>query len=173
MRAPDVAFTDKRLAVLYDDVEGDRTDLDAYVAIADELAVASFVDIGCGTGSLAIRLARRGRTVVGVDPALASLEVARAKWGADRVIWVHGDATALAGRGLSLEMAVMTGNVAQVFVSDEDWQRTLAAVHGHLQPGGWFCSRPGARRSATGRDGMWLLRRSPCPMVGPSSSPGP
>ena len=138
MRAPDAAFADKRLAVLYDDVEGDRTDLDAYVAIADELAVASFVDIGCGTGSLAIRLARRGRTVVGVDPALASLEVARAKWGADRVIWVHGDATALAGRGLSLEMAVMTGNVAQVFVSDEDWQSTLAAVHGHLQPGGWF-----------------------------------
>ena len=74
MRAPDAAFADKRLAVLYDDVEGDRTDLDAYVAIADELAVASFVDIGCGTGSLAIRLARRGRTVVGVDPALACLK---------------------------------------------------------------------------------------------------
>ena len=32
----------------------------------------------------------------------------------------------------------MTGNVAQVFVSDEDWQSTLAAVHGHLRPGGWF-----------------------------------
>ena len=32
----------------------------------------------------------------------------------------------------------MTGNVAQVFVSDEDWHTTLAAVREHLAPGGWF-----------------------------------
>ena len=42
----------------------------------------------------------------------------------------------------------MTGNVAQVFVSDEDWSSTLDAVHGCLRPGGWFVfetRRPEAR----------------------------
>jgi SAM-dependent methyltransferase len=78
-----------------------------------------------------------GLTVVGVDPADASLDVARAKQHADRVTWVHGDATAL-GRGPGADLAVMTGNVAQVFVTDDDWARTLAAVHDCLRPDGWF-----------------------------------
>jgi len=138
MREPDPAFADPRLAALYDVLDGDRSDLDAYVTIAEEVSASSVVDIGCGTGSLAIRLAGSGRPVVGVDPAGASLDVARAKPLAERITWVHGDATALAGRGVAADLAVMTGNVAQVFVSDDDWRSTLAAVHDCLRPGGWF-----------------------------------
>lgn len=138
MRAPDPAFADPRLAVLYDVLEDDRADLDAYVAIAEEVSASSVIDIGCGTGSLAVRLARSGRTVVGVDPAGASLDIALAKPFAERVTWVHGDATALLGRGVTADLAVMTGNVAQVFVSDEDWGSTLSAVHDCLHLSGWF-----------------------------------
>ncbi len=138
MRVPDPAFADPRLAVLYDVLEDDRSDLDAYEALAEEVSARSVVDIGCGTGSLAVRWAARGLSVVGVDPAAASLEVARRKPHADRVTWVHGDATALADRGAAADLAVMTGNVAQVFVDDEDWAATLAAVHDCLRPGGWF-----------------------------------
>ncbi len=138
VRAPDPAFADPRLAVLYDVLDADRCDLDAYMAIADEVGAASVIDIGCGTGSLAVRLARSGRTVVGVDPAGASLDIARVKPLAERVTWVHGDATALRGRGATADLAVMTGNVAQVFVSDRDWVSTLAAVHDCLHPGGWL-----------------------------------
>lgn len=138
MRAPDPAFADPRLAILYDVLDDDRSDLDAYVAIAEEVGAASVVDIGCGTGSLAVRLASSGRAVVGVDPAAASLAVARTKPLAERVTWVHGDATALTGREISAELAVMTGNVAQVFVSDDEWRDTLSAVHGCLRRGGWF-----------------------------------
>ena len=148
MRPPDPAFADPRLAVLYDALDGDRSDLDAYAAIADECDARTVVDIGCGTGTLAIRLAGSGRTVVAVDPAGASLDVARAKPSAEQVRWVHGDATALADCAVTADLVVMTGNVAQVFVSDDDWKNTLDAVRGCLRPGGWFAfetRRPEAR----------------------------
>lgn len=138
MREPDATFADPRQAVLYDDANGPRDDLDAYVAIAAELGARRVVDVGCGTGSLAVRLAELGYEVTGVDPAAASLEVARGKPGALQVDWVDGDALALAGRVADADLAVMTGNVAQVFVSDEDWDATLGAVRACLRPGGWF-----------------------------------
>ena len=138
MRAPDPVFADPRLAVLYDALDDDRSDLDAYVAIVEEVGARRVVDVGCGTGSLAVRLAAAGLEVLGVDPAGASLDVAREKPHADRVTWVRGDATALAGRITRCDLAVMTANVAQVFVTDDDWGSTLAAVHGCLRPGGSF-----------------------------------
>jgi SAM-dependent methyltransferase len=130
-------------------LDADRSDLDAYVALADEFGASTVVDIGCGTGSLATRLASEGRTVIGVDPAAASLDVARAKPFAEQVTWVHGDATALAGRVLEADLVVMTGNVAQVFVADDDWHSTLDAAHDCLlRLGGRFVfetRRPDAR----------------------------
>jgi len=118
--------------------DNDRRDLDLYEAIVREVGAATVVDIGCGTGALAVRLAGQGVRVLGVDPALASLEVALGKLGAGRVEWVHGDATALHGRSIDADLAVMTGNVAQVFVDDADWALTLDAVRGCLRPQGWF-----------------------------------
>lgn len=50
------------------------------MSIADEVGTSSVVDIGCGTGSLALLLARPSRTVIGVDPAGASLDVARSTY---------------------------------------------------------------------------------------------
>lgn len=135
------------LAQIYDVAEGRREDLDHYAAIAEELGARCVVDIGCGTGVLAILLAGRGYAVTGVDPAGAMLDVARAKVGAERVRWVHGTAEDLpsaarasqddqAGIGLPADLAVMTGNVAQVFLTDEEWLGTLRAVHDTLTPGG-------------------------------------
>ncbi|OIJ28244.1 class I SAM-dependent DNA methyltransferase [Nocardioides luteus] len=138
MREPDAAFADPRQAVLYDVLDDDRSDLEVYVAIAREVGARRVVDVGCGTGSLAVLLAGEGLSVVGVDPAAASLDVARTKPYADRVTWIHGDATALAGRPDEADLVVMTGNVAQVFVADEDWSATLAGVHAGLCPQGWF-----------------------------------
>lgn len=138
MRPPDAVFADPRLAVLYDVFDDDRSDLDVYAAMFDELGVRKVVDVGCGTGCLAVLLAERGLEVTGVDPAIASLDVARAKPYADRVTWLEGDAMALAGRVRDADLAVMTGNVAQVFVDDADWAATLDAVHDVLRDGGWF-----------------------------------
>lgn len=138
MREPDAAFAEPRQAVLYDVFDNDRGDLDAYVAIAAGVEAHRIFDVGCGTGSLAIRLAELGFSVTGVDPAGASLDVARAKPKAELVTWVHGDATALVGLVDAADLAVMTGNVAQVFVSDGDWYATLRAIRTCLRPGGWF-----------------------------------
>jgi len=45
----------------------------------------SVIDLGCGTGAFALMLAEPGVKVIGVNPAGASLDVARAKPGADRM----------------------------------------------------------------------------------------
>ena len=81
----DEEFRHPRLAAIYDALDPDRSDLDAYLGIAAELGARRVVDVGCGTGSLALMLADRGCDVVAVDPAAASLAVARNKPGAQRV----------------------------------------------------------------------------------------
>lgn len=131
---PDAIFGDPRLARLYDPLEPDRSDLDAYLAMVREFGARSVLDVGCGTGTFACLLAGEGLEVVGVDPALASLDVARGKPGADAVRWIHGDATSLPS--LDVEIAFMTGNVAQVFLTDHDWSATLRGIRDALRPGG-------------------------------------
>ncbi|MEV4460212.1 class I SAM-dependent methyltransferase [Microbispora sp. NPDC049633] len=131
---PDAIFAHPRLAAVYDAFDGDRDDLGAYLRIADELDAGRVLDVGCGTGCLAVLLADAGRTVMGVDPAEASLRIAASKDPAGRVTWVHGDATRLPPFGADL--AVMTGNVAQVFLTDDEWSRTLRGVHAALRPQG-------------------------------------
>ncbi|MGL5810063.1 MAG: class I SAM-dependent DNA methyltransferase [Nocardioides sp.] len=138
MREPDAAFADPKLAVLYDVLDDDRSDLDLYAALATEVAARTVIDVGCGTGALAVLLAERGFNVIGVDPATASLSVARSKPNAEQVTWVDGDAAALVNLELDADLAVMAGNVAQVFVDDADWDQTIAAVRDSLRPGGWF-----------------------------------
>lgn len=135
---PDAIYADPRLAACYDTFDGERDDLDHYESILEELGARSVVDVGCGTGALAVRLAAAYLTVTGVDPARASLEVARTKPGADRVHWIHGTAEDLPvlDPPLHADAAVMTGNVAQVFVTDEAWASTLQAIRVAVRPGG-------------------------------------
>jgi SAM-dependent methyltransferase len=144
---PDPIFAEPRLAAIYDVFAGDRSDLEAYAAMVDEFGASRVLDIGCGTGSFATMLAERGIAVTGVDPALASLDVARAKPFAECVTWIHG--TAADVPSLDAGLAVMTGNVAQVFLEDETWLATLRAAHRALRPRGRlvFEVRDPARRA--------------------------
>ncbi|HLZ20800.1 MAG TPA: class I SAM-dependent methyltransferase [Ktedonobacterales bacterium] len=132
---PDAIFAEPKLAEIYDLLDSpDRLDLAPYLAIADELNAHSVVDLGCGTGVLACRLAALGKEVVGIDPAAASLDVAKRKAYADRVRWIAGTATQL--QGLHADLITMTGNVAQVFVTDEEWMDALRACRDALSPSG-------------------------------------
>ncbi len=130
----DRLFEDPRLARLYDPFDPDRSDLDLYLALVDEFQAQRVLDVGCGTGTFACQLARRGVDVVAVDPAEASLHVARTKPGADQVRWVQGDVRSLPP--LEVDLATMTANVAQVFVTDEEWRATLHHVRRSLRPRG-------------------------------------
>ena len=48
--------------------------------------------------------------------------------------WVRGDATALPP--LHVDLATMTGNVAQAIVDAVDWDGTLRGIHHALRHGG-------------------------------------
>jgi ubiquinone/menaquinone biosynthesis C-methylase UbiE len=131
---PDALFADARLARIYDVWEGDRVDLPHYLAIATGLGARSVLDVGCGTGNWACLLAERGFEVIGLDPAVASLDVAKAKPGGQRVRWIHGDVTSLPP--LAVDLSTMTGNVSNVFLTAQEWLTTLAGVYAALRPGG-------------------------------------
>src|SRR5699024_6279251 len=131
---PDATYAEPRLAACYDTFDGLRDDLDHYQQIIAELDARSVIDVGCGTGSLATRLAADGLAVTGVDPARASLDIARAKPHGDAVRWLHGTAADLPA--LDADAAVMTGNVAQVFLTDQAWAETLRALRAALRRGG-------------------------------------
>ena len=72
--------------------------------------------------------------MIGLDPAHASLAVARAKAGADPITWLLGYATMLPS--VVVDVVTMTGNVAQVFVRDEEWSAALVGVRRVLRDDG-------------------------------------
>ena len=131
----DAIFEDPRLAEIYDLLDDPiRPDLGPYLAMAKEFRAYSVLDIGCGTGTLACGLAGRGVEVTAVDPAAACLRVARRKPFADQVNWVLGDVKTV--QPLQVDLVTMTGNVAQVFLTDEDWANALRVSRAALRPGG-------------------------------------
>jgi SAM-dependent methyltransferase len=113
----------------------------------DEFEAQQVLDIGSGTGVFALLLADRGIEVVGVDPAQASIDVARAKPGSGRLRWICGDATGLPP--LQVDLATMTANVAQAITDPQTWQKTLRGAHEALRSGGHlvFETRFPARRA--------------------------
>jgi ubiquinone/menaquinone biosynthesis C-methylase UbiE len=127
-------FNDPRLVNVYDVMCPWSRDDDFFLSVVNETPAARVLDLGCGTGRLALGLSAAGHTVTGVDPARASLAAARAKPGADRVRWIQG--TSLALPGAAFDVAVMTSHVAQFFVTDEQWRQTLADLRRALVPGG-------------------------------------
>ena len=130
----DPIFEHPRLAAIYDALDPDRSDLDAYVAISEELGARCVLDVGCGTGTFALLLADRGLEVTGVDPARASLDVARAKASGRPVRWICGTAKDLPP--MQADLATMTGNVAQAIVEPSNWNETLRRIFAALRPGG-------------------------------------
>ncbi|MBR7830753.1 class I SAM-dependent methyltransferase [Actinospica sp. MGRD01-02] len=138
--APETKTPRPRLAAVFDAFEGDSDDaLEFYVALADELGAHTVVDVGCGTGHLAVRLAATGRSVTAVDPAAVALRVALANQRAESATRIHANATALPA--VAADLAVITGDVAQAILADNEWAQTLRARRARTAAGGPSGSR--------------------------------
>jgi ubiquinone/menaquinone biosynthesis C-methylase UbiE len=105
--------------------------------VSELLAVTSLprgsriLDIGAGTGRTAIPFARKGHSVVAVDPARAMLASLRQKSGDARVRAVAGDGTQLPFAGHSFDAAV----IAPLLYLVSDWRRMLLETLRVLKPG--------------------------------------
>lgn len=132
--SPDQEFEHPRLASLYDALAGDRPDLVPYLSMVQEFKPSSVLDLGCGTGTLLSKLADKKIKLVGIDPAEASLNLAMQKTVGKKIDWILGDSEAIPPT--PFDMALMTGNVAQVFLSDSAWKTTLDNIHKSLSASG-------------------------------------
>ncbi len=132
---PDEFFENPRSARVYDLVDGERDDLDLYEQILDEFGCTSVLDVGSGTGVLGRRLAERGLRVHGIDPAQGMTEVARSQPSVAGLTIQRGVVVDV-DPALRFDAATMTGNVAMVFLTDDDWLATLAAIRERLNPAG-------------------------------------
>ncbi len=100
------------------------------------LEVDSVLDAGCGTGRVAIELARRGLDVVGVDIDPEMLDEARKK--APLIPWFRAD-LAEVDLGRRFEAVVVAGNV-MIFLTRGTEGAVLANLGRHLHEGGLLVS---------------------------------
>ena len=96
------------------------------------LGPASVLDAGCGTGRVAVELARRGLDVVGVDLDPSMLEVARAKQ--PGLPWLVGD-LATVDLERRFDVVVLAGNVV-IFLAPGTEAAVVANMARHLREGG-------------------------------------
>lgn len=92
----------------------------------------SVLDGGCGTGRVAIELARRGLDVLGTDLDPDMIGLARAK--APELSWVQADLSEL-DLPSRFDAVVLAGNVIP-YVAAERRQAAVIACARHLTPGG-------------------------------------
>jgi ubiquinone/menaquinone biosynthesis C-methylase UbiE len=124
------------IADLYDDMHaipaGDAVEMIAGLATGGRV-----LELGVGTGRIAVPLAQRGLEVHGVDVSDAMLERLREKPGGDRVRVVKGDFTeAFAGDDFSV--AFVAFNTFFAIASQEKQKRCFANVARQLRRGGTF-----------------------------------
>jgi ubiquinone/menaquinone biosynthesis C-methylase UbiE len=130
------AFTEDRLAALYDlfHPPKPREDFSFYLPLV--MAAGSVLDVGCGTGAL-LRWAREsGHTgrLCGLDPAPGMLNQARQR---GDIEWVLGDLSSVRWDG-EFDLVVMTGHAFQELVEDDEIRSALAAIRSALVEGGRF-----------------------------------
>ena len=118
-----------RLAASGQDVHGEATFVRAY-------SPTSVLDAGCGTGRVAIELARHGIEVVGTD--IDDSMLATAQRLAPDIEWVQSDLCELE-LGRTFDLVVMAGNVP-LFTPPGTEAALVAGVARHVAPGGRLVS---------------------------------
>lgn len=120
-----------------------REDVRFYLQLAEELSAPSVLELGVGTGRVALALARAGYRVVGVDrmePMLARFRSRLARERrevAARVELVRADLRRVRLRE-RFRLIVAPFNVLMHLYERRDWEAALARVRAHMARGGRF-----------------------------------
>jgi SAM-dependent methyltransferase len=149
-RQTDEVFEEEFFASLYDHFNTWDVCDDFYLGLARGTR-GHVLDLGCGTGMLACRIAQEGVSVTGADPAEGMLHVARSRQGSERVSWIKADGQTLR-LPLRFDLVYMTGHAFQALLTDDDAVAVLRTVHDHLTEYGRFAFE--SRNPAT-RAWLW------------------
>ncbi|HEX2181885.1 MAG TPA: class I SAM-dependent methyltransferase [Rubrobacteraceae bacterium] len=127
-----------RMAGVYDDWFGTPGNTDEVVSFLSELAgQGRALELGVGTGRIALPLAEKGIEVHGIDASEAMVEKLRAKPGGQDIPVTIGDfADVDVGERFSLVYVVF--NTVFALLTQEDQVRCFANVGGRLDEGGAF-----------------------------------
>ncbi|MCV7322416.1 class I SAM-dependent methyltransferase [Mycolicibacterium confluentis] len=107
---------------------------DLVESLLREYGGSRVLDAGCGTGRVAIELARRGFSTVGVDADPGMLAGAREK--APDLPWLEADLAGLDGHLDELfDLVLLAGNV-MIFVAPHTEPTVLRQLSARLMPGG-------------------------------------
>jgi SAM-dependent methyltransferase len=131
----------EHVAARYDESAADMFDpakVGPVVEFLAELASdGSALELGIGTGRIALPLAQRGIRVHGIDLSEAMVAQLRAKPGADKIDVTIGDfATTTVERRFSV--AYLVFNTIMNLTSQDEQVACFQNVAAHLQPGGCF-----------------------------------
>ncbi len=116
----------------FDELAATGADVHGEASFVMRSAPRSVLDAGCGTGRVAIELARRGVEVVGVDIDSSMLATARANGPA--LEWHEHDLTTL-DLGRSFDVVVLAGNVP-LFTPAGTHHALVAGCARHVAPAG-------------------------------------
>jgi SAM-dependent methyltransferase len=137
----DDGFFDERVAARYDESAAemfDPTVVDAVVDLLAELAGSGrALELGIGTGRIALPLGRRGVTVHGIDLSAAMVARLRAKPGGEDVGVTIGDFATTAVEG-TFSVAYVVFNTFGNLTTQEAQVACFRNVASHLEPGGCF-----------------------------------
>ena len=135
-----------RFARYYDFIYEDLVDYDADVRYLEALfrrflprKPVRVLDLGCGTGNHAIRLARRGHDVLGLDLSTEQLAIARRKAARGRtpIRFVAEDMRSF-DLGSTFDTAICMFGAFGYLLDTRDVLRCLRSVRHHLAPDGVF-----------------------------------
>ena len=126
-------------ADVYDEWYADVTDVDATVARLLALVGAGgrILELGVGTGRLAVPMADADLAVTGIDSSTAMLEQLAARDPGGRVVSIVGDMVDDLPTG-PFDAALVAYNTLFNLLADGDQQRCFEAVAAQLRPGGCF-----------------------------------
>ncbi|MBH5338387.1 class I SAM-dependent methyltransferase [Streptomyces pactum] len=116
----------------FDRIASEGGDVHGEATLVRSYAPATVLDAGCGTGRVAIELARHGIAVVGVDIDESMLATARRR--APEIRWYRRDLAEL-DLGESFDVVVMAGNVP-LFTPPGTEPALVAGVARHVGPAG-------------------------------------